>query len=485
MPSYRSRRSDKQVADVLKFFYFVGETVTRVFNPIMSKKDNMPDDLPIITEMPWRPPETALEVMRSKPWAAFLDSGGPPTDSRSRWTFLCLDPIETFEWKFPSLKRNGVYINGNAWENLKNLFSKYKISPEAYKNNFSIPFLGGIVGVISYDEGMRKENILSQHNSNTPEMVFAVYQDVYAFDRLEKRCWWISRLGREAPHLTPRAFFEMIKIPLKAEQSRKEWTKNAEKIISYIGNGDIFQANLTMRWRAEKPENFDELSAYYSLRDTSPAPFGAYFKSPHCSLLSASVERFLSLSSTGKIETRPIKGTMPLGQSPKQKYRNKNILLKNEKELAENLMITDLMRNDIGKVSTLGSVTVPKLFEIEEFKHILHLVSQINGNLKEGLTPVDLLEATIPSGSVTGAPKKRALEIIDDTEVSARGLYCGNLFWIGHNGAMDSSVLIRSLFRIENQISIGAGGGITWSSDPEKEYDEMMLKAFPILEVFR
>ncbi|GAD09039.1 anthranilate/para-aminobenzoate synthase component i [Gluconobacter frateurii NBRC 103465] len=140
--------------------------------------------------------------------------------------------------------------------------------------------MGGIVGIISYDEGMRKENILSQHNSNTPEMVFAVYQDVYAFDRLEKRCWWISRLGREAPHLTPRAFFEMIKIPLKAEQSRKEWTKNAEKIISYIGNGDIFQANLTMRWRAEKPENFDELSAYYSLRDTSPAPFWGLFQIP-------------------------------------------------------------------------------------------------------------------------------------------------------------------------------------------------------------
>jgi len=128
---------------------------------------------------------------------------------------------------------------------------------------------------------------------------------------------------------------------------------------------------------------------------------------------------------------------------------------------------------------------VPKLFEIEEFKHILHLVSQINGDLEEGLTPVDLLEATIPSGSVTGAPKKRALEIIDNTEISARGLYCGNLFWIGHNGAMDSSVLIRSLSRIENQISIGAGGGITWLSDPEKEYDEMMLKASPILEVFR
>jgi len=146
----------------------------------------------------------------------------------------------------------------------------------------------------------------------------------------------------------------MIKIPLKAEQSRQEWIKNAEKIISYIGNGDIFQANLTMRWWAEKPKNFDELSAYYLLRDTSPSPFGAYFKSPHCSLLSASVERFISLSSTGTIETRPIKGTTPLGQNPKEKDKNKEILLKNEKKLAENLIITDLMRNDIGKVITLG-----------------------------------------------------------------------------------------------------------------------------------
>jgi len=445
----------------------------------------MPDDLPIITEMPWIPPETALEVMRSKPWAAFLDSGGPATDSRSRWTFLCLDPIETFEWKFPYLKKNGIHISGDAWEELKSLFSKYKTDPGTYQNNICIPFLGGIVGIISYEEGLRKENILSKHSSNAPGMVFAAYQDVYAFDRLEKRCWWVSRSGKEAPHLTPRTSSCMIKIALKAEQSREEWTKNAEKIISYIENGDIFQANLTMRWRAEKLEDFDELSAYCSLRDTSPSPFGAYFKSPYCSLLSASVERFLSLSSTGKIETRPIKGTAPLGKSIREKIKNKNNLLKNEKELAENLMITDLMRNDIGKVSTIASVTVPELFEIEEFKHILHLVSQINGELKEGLTPVDLLEATIPSGSVTGAPKKRALEIIDDTEISPRGLYCGNLFWISYDGAMDSSVLIRSLSRIKTQISIGAGGGITWLSDPEKEYNEMILKATPILKVFQ
>ena len=445
----------------------------------------MPNDLPIITEMPWSPPETALEVMRSKPWAAFLDSGGPATDSRSRWTFLCLDPIETFEWKFPYLKKNGIYIIGDAWEELKGLFSKYKTNSGTYQNNIYMPFSGGIVGIISYEEGLRKENILSQHSPNAPGMVFAAYQDVYAFDRLEKRCWWISRSGKEAPHLTPRASSCMIKIPLKAEQSREEWTKNAEKIISYIGNGDIFQANLTMRWRAEKLENFDELSAYCSLRDTSPSPFGAYFKSPHYSLLSASVERFLSLSTTRKIETRPIKGTAPLGKSVEEKIKNKNNLLKNEKELAENLMITDLMRNDIGKVSTIASVTVPELFEIEEFKHILHLVSQINSELKEGLTPVDLLEATIPSGSVTGAPKKRALEIIDDTEISPRGLYCGNLFWISYDGAMDSSVLIRSLSRIKTQISIGSGGGITWLSDPENEYNEMILKATPILKVFQ
>nr|WP_228120993.1 anthranilate synthase component I family protein [Gluconobacter cerevisiae] len=434
-----------------------------------------------IIEIPWRPPEQALSAMTAEPWAAFLDSGGPNTDVRARWSFLCLSPAETLDWSAADLRRNGVSVQGDIWTHLRDMAATHRC-PET---EGVIPFTGGVIGMVSYEAGMALENVPSRHVSSTPRLVAASFTDVLAFDRRAERCWWISQTDNPVPDLTqPAVRSTAFSLRFTPEQSRNVWTGAVRSTIDFIRAGDIFQANLTMRWSANCSGDFDELAAYQTLRQTSPAPFGAYLKTPDFSLLSASVERFISLSRDGLIETRPIKGTISLGHTPEDTARNSRTLLADEKERAENLMITDLMRNDIGRVSQIGSVRVPQLSKVEQFPHVLHLVSAVQGQIRPELDAIDLLQATLPPGSVTGAPKKRAMEIIDLLESSARGAYCGSLFRIGNDGAMDSSVIIRSMSRSGDTVSVGAGGGITVLSDPMWEYEEMLLKVAPILEAF-
>ncbi|GBR04394.1 anthranilate synthase component I family protein [Acetobacter oeni] len=423
-----------------------------------------------------------LPLMEAHPWAAYLDSGGEIVSTRSRWSFLCLSPAETLTLSGHTLLRNDHPVIGDPWQHLRQIAQ----TAVASDSEPDLPFSGGVIGLASYESGLKQNDLSSRHPSGTPSFLAASFTDVLAFDRREKRCRWISKAGNPPPDFTPRSGFP-VNPPLCfiPDQDREDWMKSVRKIIEFIEAGDIFQANLTMRWFAKRPAGFNERAAYHALRATSPAPFGAWLKTPDVSLLSASVERFISLSAEGRIETRPIKGTAPAGKTEADKRRNTEILSVDEKELAENLMITDLMRHDIGRVSRLGSVAVPQLSKVEQFTHLLHLVSEVEGRLRPGLDAIDLLKATLPPGSVTGAPKKRAMEVIDQLETSARGAYCGSLFRISHDGAMDSSVIIRSLVR-ENQdrLSIGAGGGITWLSDPAREYDEMVLKATPLLKAF-
>lgn len=329
----------------------------------------------------------------------------------------------------------------------------------------------------------------------------------YLFDRRERRLWWLSAEGIPPPAPPPFAPAPLPPLDWKAEFTREEWVERVEETRRLIEAGDIFQANLTMRWQAEAAGSLllDGPSLYAALRAACPAPFGAYLalsesgqgESGHdesgqgengqlygrdLRLMSASVERFLSLSPNGRVETRPIKGTAPVSDDPVEDAAHKEALGRDEKERAENLMITDLLRNDIGRVCRLGSVEVPQLCEVERFARVHHLVSSVTGQLATGQDAVDLLEATLPPGSVAGAPKKRALEIIDALEASPRGAYCGTLFRLGRDGALDSSVLIRTVEQNGDALRLGTGGGITWPSDPHAEYRETRLKAAPILE---
>ena len=444
-----------------------------------------------VTELPWMDPWTAVQAWKAAPWVALLDSGGTPAalpgDERARWSFLCVEPSETLVSSRDGVIRNGRPVAGNAWDHLQDMHAR--LLPVEHTD---LPFSGGLVGLASYAAGMALEGVMSRHRTETPDILAASYETVFAFDRLERRCF---RAGKATLPLLPDESVltspNFAPVHFQPDMDRKQWISGVREVVRLIGEGDIFQANLTLRWQADVPSAFDDLAVYGLLRQGSPAPFGAFLRGL-CgrngdrlfSLLSASVERFLSLSREGIVETRPIKGTAPMGGNATETQRLAEQLRRDEKENAENLMITDLMRNDIGRVCDIGSVSVPQLCEVESFAHVQHLVSCVRGRLKSGLDAFDLLRATLPPGSVTGAPKKRAMEIIDQVELSARGAYCGSVFRIGWDGTMDSSVVIRSVERCDDRLRVGVGGGITWLSDPAREYDEMRLKGEALLKVF-
>ncbi|WP_297443994.1 anthranilate synthase component I family protein [Acidocella sp.] len=213
----------------------------------------------------------------------------------------------------------------------------------------------------------------------------------------------------------------------------------------------------------------------------SPAPFAACLESGAFGLVCASPERFLRLYPDGRVETRPIKGTMARHPDPAADASAAAALRANPKERAENLMITDLLRNDLGKVCEIGSVRVPELWSVESYAQAHHLVSAVTGQLRPGLDAFDLLAATLPGGPITGAPKHRAMEIIDELEAGPRGAYCGALAWIGFDGAMDSAIIIRTLTATARTLYTQAGGGITWDSTWNAEYEEAMIKLSPLL----
>ncbi|NHO33464.1 anthranilate synthase component I family protein [Acetobacter fallax] len=438
-----------------------------------------------VVELGWVEPGAALSAFAGEPWIAFADSGGDAAGERARWSFLCPWPVETLLCRDGGVWRNGEVVSGDVREHLREM--RARICGDDISG---LPFSGGVIGLASYEAGMRLEGVVSRHRAagdlTAPELVAASYEEALVFDRLERRVWWVSGRGRGAPDLRVVAggFGAVPWLSFRADMGRDAWLEAVREVVRFIGAGDIFQANLTMRWQAEVPVGFDDMAAYLALREGSPAPFGAYLRTPGFSLLSASVERFVSMAADGGIETRPIKGTAPSGASEAEAAGFAAALAADEKENAENLMITDLMRNDIGRVCEIGSVSVPQLCGVERFRHLHHLVSCVRGRLRGGLDAVDLLRATLPPGSVTGAPKRRAMEIIDALEGSARGAYCGSVFRIGRDGALDSSVVIRSISLVGRRLLVGAGGGITWLSDPEREYEEMMLKVAPLLDVF-
>lgn len=423
----------------------------------------------LVKELPWRSPDAFIAQYGNEPWSALLDSGGAAND-RARWSFFCCRPSATLTGDTPS-----------DWARLATL-----LPPETQAS--SLPFTGGLIGLASYEAGLALEKIPSRHAPFIPDLTLAHYQGTFAFDRLNKQLFWGSFCDARPPVPLPRCSAPTVSLPpltFTPDLDRTGFCDAVRDIIARINQGELFQANLTTQFRAILEAPLSASALYRRVRRVSPAPFGAYFNTPDFALLSASVERFLSMDPTGLIETRPIKGTAPLGKSPEEDSIIASALAHDDKEYAENLMITDLMRNDIGRVAHLGSVHVPDLCKVERFTHVHHLVSAVRGQLSDGLTALDLLRATLPPGSVTGAPKHQALKVIDATEPASRGAYCGSLFRIGADGALDSSVIIRSLVLKSDGVTLGAGCGITTLSDPEREYEELLLKAAPLLDMFR
>ncbi|MFG1349030.1 aminodeoxychorismate synthase component I [Xanthobacter autotrophicus] len=459
----------------------------------------------LIVEIPYRDPFAVLHAFADAPYCAFLDSAAEG-DARARWSYLGADPFQVITSAADGVRVDGKIVPGNPFDVLAQALAKNAIAANAVPDEPSpVPFRGGAMGYLGYELGRHLERLPAPRPANpaVPELVLGLYDTVLAFDRLERRAYIVSTGRPEhgaaaqdrakaraaavrrrldtAPAHAPAPDFSLTGrfVP---EQPRALVEASIARVIEYIRAGDIFQANLTQQMRAARPQGLSDLALYARLRALSPSPFAAFLRAgPDLSVLSASPERFLSLDPDGRVETRPIKGTRRRSPDPMEDARLAAALLASEKDRAENLMIVDLLRNDLSRVCQVGSVKVPALCALETFASVHHLVSVVEGRLKDGLGPVDLLTACFPGGSITGAPKIRAMEIIHELEPVPRGVYCGSVCWIGFDGAMDSSIVIRTITRAGETLLAQAGGGIVADSDPVDEYEESLVKLSPML----
>ncbi|MNX25310.1 Aminodeoxychorismate synthase component 1 [compost metagenome] len=359
------------------------------------------------------------------------------------------------------------------------------------------PFLGGAVGTLAYDLGRLLETLpsIAQDDLGLPDLHMAWYDVVFAF---RDGAGWIVSSGLPHPPETRErealsrleetlAWLESDPAPVapfaatgpwRSGFTRSEYETAIARIQSHIAAGDIYQANLSQRFEA--PVAGDPADLYLRLREANPAPFGAFLRYPDSTLVSASPERFLELRN-GRVETLPIKGTRPRGLTPPEDQRLAEELIASRKDRAEHLMIVDLERNDLGRVCQIGSVKVPDLFRLEAHPTVWHLVSTVEGQLREGLDAVDLLRASFPGGSITGAPKLRSMEILEGIEPTRRGPYTGSIGYWGLDGSLDLSIVIRTAIVKDGHAYVQVGGGIVADSDAAAEYQETLDKAAALM----
>jgi para-aminobenzoate synthetase component 1 len=424
-------------------------------------------------ELPWRDPVEAFLAFAGDEFVAFLHSGGTP-GPRSRYSYLCIDPCEV--------------VRDASLDGLAAVVAKRRpISRPA-----PVPFAGGAVGFFSYDSvawpegGARSPGIFA----GVPDMQFGIFDLLFAWDHAARRCWLLDA-SEDGQHRADAALHRLRlggqaapvpKLQWRAGVNRDTHMARVARTLDYIRAGDIYQANITAPFEARRPERVRAADIFAALQAVNPAPFSAFIAcGGDTAVASVSPERFLRLDAQGTIEARPIKGTRPRGATPAEDAAHAADLLGSEKDRAENLMIVDLLRNDISRVASPGSVGVPVLCGLESFASVHHLVSVVEGRLRPGLGAIDLLQAALPGGSITGAPKIRAMQIIAELEGVSRGPYCGSAAWIGFDGAMDSNILIRTLTVANDCVVAQAGGGIVADSDPAAEWDELMVKIAPML----
>jgi para-aminobenzoate synthetase component 1 len=446
---------------------------------------------PLITPIPFRDPAAAFSPLADHPMAMLLDSALP--GAQARFSYIVADPVRTIRctphpWR---VTIDGADVGKDPFAVLTSSLGEWRAAPGP------IPFMGGAVGFFSYELGGLLERLPAPKTQPWPaDMMVGIYDTVAAFDMERREAWIVAhhtpgraratarteslatRLGDATPGPP-----ERLRGSWRNEMSRSDYETAVISAIEAIKRGDIYQANITQRFVAEVPSSASSFDLYLRLRAATPAPFAAFINTGDMQLISASPERFLKLSTAGEVETRPIKGTRPRGVTPEEDKALAAALLASAKDRAENLMIADLLRNDLARVCAPGSVQVPVLCGLETFPAVHHLVSVVTARLAEGVHAVDLLRAAFPGGSITGAPKIKAMEVIHALEPAARGPYCGTVAWLGFDGAMDSSIVIRTLVRGGTTVVAQAGGGIVAESDPAREYEESLVKVRPLLAV--
>jgi para-aminobenzoate synthetase component I len=354
------------------------------------------------------------------------------------------------------------------------------------------PFQGGWAGYISYDFGKSLEahSKVPEFEALCPDLILHRYDTVMGFDHLQQRAWIFGTDESEIAKFEkmmkrkPQALGSSVVEDWQSNFPRGQYEKAVADTVEYILAGDIFQANLTQCFSADIPLGFDAFALFRKLRDKNPSTFAAYLDYGDVQIASSSPERLIK-SDGVLVEARPIKGTRKRDADPSRDAELIAELQASRKDRAENVMIVDLLRNDISRIAKPGSVKVPVLCGLESYANVHHLVSVVEGQLRDGLTQVDLLRAVFPGGSITGAPKIRAMEIIAELENQARGVYCGSIGYLGFNGACDFNIAIRTALFSDGKAYVQGGGGITARSQPAAEYEESLTKIARIMEAFR
>jgi para-aminobenzoate synthetase component I len=427
----------------------------------------------------------------------------------------------------PAKAGHDIHAAGDALDAVRMLLAPHRVEPIPGLP----PFQGGAAGYVAYDWGRVLERVPAPRRDDLalPDVVIGIYDWVLAWDHDASRAWLISTglpeirpdqrairaqerataveqllrrrfdkprrsnaegggrvadgskgEGNRVPSFPVEGGWWNPNLAIRSSFTHRDYVDAVARVREYIFAGDIFQANLSQRFEAPLGEPPWDL--YRRLRARNAAPFAAYFDCPNAVVLSASPERFLRVDVTGQVETRPIKGTRPRGLGPEHDAALGVVLTESAKDRAENLMIVDLMRNDLSRVCAPGTVRVSELFALEHYATVHHLVSTVVGQLAAGHDALDLLRAAFPGGSITGAPKMRAMEIIAELEPSERGVYCGSIGYWSVTGALDTSIAIRTAVAVGGRVSFSAGGGIVADSQPEQEYRETLDKARGIID---
>ena len=463
-------------------------------------------------------PVRCCELLEGLPHRLFLDSAS--RDPRlGRYSYLTADPfavVRSEEGQPDPLAR------------VRSMLAPFRCDPVAGLP----PFQGGAAGYIAYDWGLVLERLPAPvyDDLGLDDLVLGLYDWVLAWDHVQSKAWLISTgMPETAPDAAAHRATERARgirrllngdsharsvrlqadvegpakaghyisnerapsypvdngwwdsrLAIRSSFTREAYLKAVERIRAYIFAGDIFQANLSQRF--ETPLFEPPWALYRRLREYNPAPFAAFLDFPGVAVLSASPERFLRVDADSRVETRPIKGTRPRGVGPEHDAALGQALAESAKDRAENLMIVDLMRNDLSRVCAPGTVRVAELFALEQYATVHHLVSTVVGQLAPGADALDLLRAAFPGGSITGAPKLRAMEIIAELEPSWRGVYCGSIGYWSVTGELDTSIAIRTAVARNGRVYFNAGGGIVADSDPAAEYQETLDKARGLID---
>ncbi|MBD1584254.1 aminodeoxychorismate synthase component I [Pseudoalteromonas sp. S16_S37] len=429
--------------------------------------------------------EVVFEHFAHLPNAILLDSCNA-AHVNSRFDIIAIEPVHELTAQNGLTFLDGIQQTSNCFCIMKERLASLSTAKAPYE----LPFNGGWLGYFSYDLGRYIEQLPEQARKDIDlaDMHVGLYLDALIYDNQDAQWYYVSqpnaqRLTRYLAHLDQDGIGYtpfVLTSDWSSNMTQDQYTQKFEQIQQYLKSGDCYQINLAQRFSAHYQGS--PWLAYKKLRLQNKAPFSAFMNLDQSAILSVSPERFL-LVDNGKVETKPIKGTLPRMVEPNEDQLQAERLANSAKDRAENVMIVDLLRNDLGKVAKPGSVQVPSLFAIESFPAVHHLVSTVTSELADDKCAVDQLEAAFPGGSITGAPKIRAMEIIEELEPHRRSTYCGSIGYLSACGRMDTSITIRTLVCNNDTIHCWAGGGIVADSKAELEYQETYHKVNKILPI--